>query len=216
MTAESPDASSPLDWAFTRLWARRELYTLTLPQARFDLSQDPGGAGGSIYRTVVVAGPEIVPRYAEGALLMGQTASPTPAETHVRLFALQPFATVEADLSVTGSVHGAAMIEWMSRDGTNRLVVAAERHSGTISAALSVHGTPVASLPGTPADLSGEFTLVAQLQGRSVLVWHRRGRATTYVGRLDFGSHLDLRQTATARGWTLGLTVRGHTDLEVR
>lgn len=210
------DGSSPVDWAFTRVWARRELYTLRLPQARFDLSQDPAAAGGRIYRTVPVVGPEIVPRYAEGAFVLGPTTGPTPAETHVRLFALQPFATVEADLSVTGSVHGAAMIEWMSGDGTSRLVVAAERHSGTISAELSVHGTPVASLPGTPADLSGEFTLVAQLQGRSVLVWHRRGRAMTYVGRLDFGSHLDLRQSATARGWTLGLTARGHTDLEVR
>ncbi|MGI3784037.1 MAG: hypothetical protein ACRYG2_25010, partial [Janthinobacterium lividum] len=118
-------------------------------------------------------------------------------------------------LTVAGTACGTAMIEWRSSDGARRITVAAERQSGTVTADLSVSGTSVASLCHVPADLTGELTLVAQLQGRSVLVWHRTGRATTYVGRLDLAPHLDLRASAEARGWTLGLTARGHTDLRV-
>lgn len=208
--------TSPVDWALKRVWARRELYTLALPQASLDLSQSPRAAGGQIYRAVAIEGPELVPTYEDGAFVLRHATSPTMTETHFRLFALQPFATVEADLTITGSTHGAGMIEWRSGDGTRRLTVSAKRHSGTISAELSVAGTPVAQLADTAADLAGDFTLVAQLQGRSVLVWHRKRRVMTYVGRLELGSHLDLRETATSSTWTLGLTARGHTDLEVR
>ena len=200
----------------TRLWARRELYTLTIPQASFDLSQSPLAPGGQIYRAVPVEGPEMVPTYSAGAFVISQADDATMTETHYRLFALQPFATVEADLQLTGSVHSTAMIEWRSGDGTRRLTVSAQRHTGMISAELSVSGSVVASLDDTAADLTGEVTLIAQLQGRSLLVWHRRGRQTTYVGRLDFSSHLDLRDPAVFDTWTLGITARGHTDMQVR
>ena len=199
-----------------RLWARRELYTLALPLARFDLSQDPRTPGGEIYRAVPIEGAEIVPSYADGALVLKQTADATMTETHYRLFALQPFATVEADLSITAAAYGTGMIEWMSGDGGERVTVSAHRPSGMIAAELTMSGSRVASLDATAADLSGEFTLIAQLQGRSVLVWHRRGRVTTYIGRLDFGSRLDLRDPAVFNTWTLGITARGHTDLQVR
>jgi hypothetical protein len=198
-----------------RVWARRELYTLRLPQASLDLSQSPSAAGGQIYRAVPIEGTEIVPSYSGGAFVISQTLSSTMTETHYRLFALNPFATVEADLAITGSAYGTGMIEWMSGDGKKRLTVSAKRHSGMISAELLVDGSPVASLTDTAADLTGEFTLIAQLQGRSVLVWHRQGRVMTYVGRLELASHLDLRDPATFNTWTLGITARGHTDLRV-
>ena len=200
----------------TRAWARRELYTLTLPQASFDLSQPPLAPGGEIYRAVSIEGTEIVPAYANGEIVIGQTADSTMTETHYRLFAMRPFATVEADLNITASVYGTAMIEWMSGDGTQRITVSAKRHSGTIAAELLVSGSSVASFGDVTADLTGDFTLIAQLQGRSVLVWHRQRLVTTYVGRLDFTSQLDLRDPANFNTWTLGLTARGHTDMQVR
>lgn len=199
-----------------RLWARRELYTLAMPLARLDLSQDPRTPGGEIYRAVPLEGAEIVPAYAGGAFVLEQTADATMAETHYRLFALQPFATVEADLTIAASAYGTAMIEWMSGDGSHRLTVSAHRHSGTIAAELLVSGSGVASLGDTAADLAGSFTLIAQLQGRSVLVWHRKDSVTTYVGRLDFASRLDLRDPTVFNTWTVGITARGHTDLQVR
>ncbi len=208
------EGTSPVTWSMTRLWARRELYTLAIPQARFDLSQSPLAPGGTLYRAEALEGPELVPTYADGAFVVSRAAA-APAETRFGLFGLQPFATVEADLVVEGSASATAMIEWRSGDGTRRITVAAQRHAGTITATLSLSGAAVATLEPVPADLAGPFTLLAQLQGRSVLVWHRRGRATTYVGRLELAPHLDLRVAAEARGWTLGLTVRGHTDLRV-
>jgi hypothetical protein len=208
--------SSPLGWSMKRVWARRELYTLKMPQARFDLSQSPLAPGGRIYTAVGIEGPEMVPAYSAGAFVLGQTTSSTIAETHYRLFAMQPFATVEADLHITASVYGIAMIEWMSGDGTERITVSAERHSGMVAAELVVAGSSVASMGDTAADLTGDFTLIAQMQGRSVLVWHRKDLMTTYIGRLDFSSHLDLRDPTTFNTWTLGITARGHTDLQVR
>lgn len=207
---------SPVEWSFRRLWARRELYTLAMPLARFDLSQSPLAPGGRIFQAVPLEGAEIVPTYAGGAFVLAQTVDATMTETHYRLFALQPFATVEAEFTITATAYGVAMIEWMSGDGTQRITVSARRHSGMIAAELSVSGAPVASLEDTAADLTGSFTLIAQLQGRSVLVWHRKGPVTTYVGRLDFASRLDLRDPAVADSWSAGITARGHTDLEVR
>ncbi len=199
-----------------RLWARRELYTLRMPLARFDLSQSPLAPGGQIFRAVPVQGGEIVPTYADGAFVLEQATDATMTETHYRLFALQPFATVEADLTITATAYGIAMIEWRSGDGSQRITVSAKRHSGMVAAELLVSGVCVASLADTAADLTGDFTLIAQLQGRSVLVWHRRGPAMTYLGRLDFAFRLDLRDPAISDSWTLGITARGHTDLRVR
>ena len=208
--------SSPVDWSMKRLWARRELYTLKLPQASFDLSQSPLAPGGRIYTAVAIEGPELVPTYSAGAFVLSQTASSTMTQTHYRLFAMQPFATVEADLNITASAYGAGMIEWMSGDGNQRITVSARRHSGTIAAELLMSGSAVASFDDVAADLTGDFTLIAQMQGRSVLVWHRKGRVTSYIGRLDFTSHLDLRDPARFNPWTLGITARGHPDMEVR
>jgi hypothetical protein len=215
-SAGSDAGSSPVGWSMKRVWARRELYTLKMPQARFDLSQSPLAPGGRIYTAVAIEGTEIVPTYSAGAFVLGQSASSTMTETHYRLFAMQPFATVEADLQITASVYGAAMIEWMSGDRTERITVSAQRHSGMIAAELLVSGSSVASFGGIAADLTGDFTLIAQMQGRSVLVWHRKQLVTTYIGRLDFASHLDLRDPTTFNTWTLGITARGHTDMEVR
>lgn len=200
----------------TRVWARRELYTLTMSQARFDLSQSPLAPGGEIFRAVPIEGAAINPTYAGGAFVLSQTDDARMTQTHYRLFAMQPFATVEADFTIAGSAYASGMIEWMSGDGSQRITVSAKRHSGTIAAELLVSGSSVASLADTAADLTGDFTLIAQLQGRSVLVWHRQGLAMTYVGRLDFTSQLDLRDPATFEGWTLGITARGHTDMQVR
>jgi hypothetical protein len=208
--------ASPVDLSLRRVWARRELYTLKLPQASFDLSQSPLAPGGEIFRAVSIEGPEMVPIYSDGAFVIGQTADSTMTQTHYRLFAMQPFATVEADLNITGSVHGTGMIEWMSENGTQRVTVSAKRHSGMIAADLLVSGVSVASFGDTAADLTGDFTLIAQLQGRSVLVWHRKRSATTYIGRLDFASQLDLRDPTRFNTWTLGITARGHTDMQVR
>lgn len=199
-----------------RLWARRELYTLAMPQARFDLTQSPLAPGGKIYRAVTIEGPEIVPTYLAGAFVLSHTADSTMTQTHYRLFAMQPFATVEADFTITASAYGTGMIEWMSGSGTERITVAAKRHSGMIAADLWVSGASVASFGDTAADLTGSFTLIAQMQGRSVLVWHRKHLVTTYVGRLDFASQLDLRDPTNFDTWTLGVTARGHTDMEVR
>ena len=211
----APAGPNPLELALKRQWARRELYTAKIGQAALDLTQSPLTPGGNVLTAVPIEGPEIVPTYRAGELVLEALGSAT-CQTHYRLFALQPFATVEADLEVTASVQGTAMIEWMAGDGSQRLTVSAHRHAGTISAALSVAGSVVASTGETAAELSGPFTLIAQLQGRSVLVWHRTGRETTYVGRLDFSSRLDLRDPAEFSTWTLGLTARGHTDLQVR
>jgi len=142
--------------------------------------------------------------------------SPWRCTTGYRLFAMQPFATVEADFNITGSVCGIGMIEWMSGDGTKRITVSAKRHSGMIAAELLVSGSSVASFGDTAADLDGDFTLIAQMQGRSVLVWHRKRLVTTYIGRLDFTSQLDLRDPTNFNTWTLGITARGHTDMQVR
>jgi hypothetical protein len=208
--------SSPVGWSMKRVWARRELYTLKLPQASFDLSQSPLAPGGDIYRAVSIEGTEIVPTYSNGAFVIGQTADSTMTQTHYRLFAMRPFATVEADFNITGSVYGIGMIEWMSGDGTKRITVSAKRHSGMIAAELFVSGSSVASFGDTAADLTGDFTLIAQMQGRSVLVWHRKRLVTTYIGRLDFTSQLDLRDPTNFNTWTLGITARGHTDMQVR
>jgi hypothetical protein len=54
------------------------------------------------------------------------------------------------------------------------------------------------------------------MQGRSVLVWHRKRLVSTYIGRLDFARQLDLRDPTTFNAWTLGISARGHTDMEVR
>ena len=212
----SESDSSPVDWSMKRLWARRELYTLKLPQASFDLSQSPLAPGGAIYRAVSIEGTEILPTYSNGAFVIGQTADSTMTETHYRLFAMQPFATVEADFNITASEYGTGMIEWMSGDGTRRITVSAKRHSGMIAAELLVSGSSVASFDDTAADLTGDFTLIAQMQGRSVLVWHRQYLVTTYIGRLDFTSQLDLRDPINFNTWTLGITARGHTDMQVR
>lgn len=212
----SDGGSSPIVWSMTRVWARRELYTLKMSQARFDLSQSPLAPGGAIYRAVTIEGTEIIPTYSAGAFVIGQTTDATMTQTHYRLFAMQPFATVEADFNITGSAYGVGMIEWMSGDGTKRITVSAKRHSGMIAAELLVSGSSVASLGDTAADLTGDFTLLAQMQGRSVLVWHRKRLAMTYIGRLDFTSQLDLRDPVTFDTWTLGITARGHTDMEVR
>jgi len=214
--ARSGAGSSPVDWSLKRVWARRELYTLKMPQARFDVSQSPLAPGEGIDSAVVIEGTEMVPTYSTGAFVLGQTTSSTMAQTHFRLFAMQPFATVEADLNITASVYGTAMIEWMSGDETERITVSAQRHSGMIAAELLVSGSSVASFGDTAADLTGDFTLIAQMQGRSVLVWHRKHLVTTYIGRLDLTSHLDLRDPTTFNTWTLGITARGHTDMQVR
>ena len=212
---QAPDGPTPLELALKRQWARRELYTARIGQAALDLSQSPLAPGGNVFTAVPIEGPEIVATYRAGTLVLEATGAPI-SQTHYRVFGLQPFATVEADLEIFASVQGTAMIEWRSGDGARRLTVAAHRHAGTISAELSVAGCVVASTDETAAELSGPFTLIAQLQGRSVLIWHRIGRETTYVGRLDFGAQLDLRDPAEFSSWTLGLTARGHTDLQVR
>jgi hypothetical protein len=129
---------------------------------------------------------------------------------------MRPLATVEADFNITASVYGTGMIEWMSGDGTKRITVSAKRHSGMIAAEMLVSGSSVASFGDTAADLTGDFTLIAQMQGRSVLVWHRKGLVTTYVGRLDFTSQIDLRDPTKFNTWTLGITARGHTDMQIR
>lgn len=221
---EEDPGLSPLALSLRRVWARRELYTLAIPQARLDLSLSPLSPGGEIYRSVPVAGPAMVPTYEGGAFVVGPpgpgttengTTETGPTETYFRFFALQPFATVEADLVVEGSPDAAGMIEWRSDDGSARVTVSAQRHPDAVTAKLSVDGSPVATLAPVPADLTGPFTLVAQLQGRSVLVWHRTGGGTTYVGRLDLSPRLDLRAPAVSSTWSLGLTARGRTDLRV-
>jgi hypothetical protein len=209
-------ASSPVSLSMTRAWARRELYTLKIPQAKFDLSQSGLGSGKRSYTPVAIESTEIIPTYSAGAFVMAQTANSIMAQTHYRLFAMQPFATVEADFNITASVYGTGMIEWMSSDGTERITVSAKRHSGMIAAEMLVSGSSVASLNDTTADLTGDFTLIAQMQGRSVLVWHRKSFVTTYIGRLDFTSEIDLRDPTRFKTWTVGITARGHTDMQVR
>ena len=57
----------------------------------------------------------------------GKNPPPWTTETHYQLFAVQPFAAVEADFNITASEYGTGMIEWMSGDGTRRITVSATR-----------------------------------------------------------------------------------------